>query len=572
LTSLIEEPTLRFSPEARQQNLEQMNKETFDVLVIGGGITGAGIARDAALRGFKTALIDKDDFGAGTSSKSSKLVHGGFRYLAQLKFGLVHEALTERKVLSRLAPHLVYPLKCVLPIYQGSGFSAPAIQIGMWLYDILAFDRNIARHRMVSAKALHELEPGYRQEGLRKAVKYHDCWGDDFRLVMSTIQSAAQNGVVSGNYVMAVDAIMEHGKIGGVLAKDQLSGREISIKSCVVANATGPWCDQVRQRLLKQKERQVRLTKGVHLIVSREDLPIQHALMQFNIQDGRPIFAIPWKRIVVLGTTDTDYDGDPDQIRVERSDVDYLLESFNYYFPTAHLTNDHVLSAFAGLRPLIFETGKAESQVSREYRIFEGPENFFSIIGGKLTTYRTMAKQMVDRLTRRLAGSFHRIPKNPRCMSHKVPLYGGEIDDYEQFQRKWTSELRGARHFDAEIAAHLVETYGTDVPDLLKEIEKTPNGMDRIHPHLPYVWGELTYAIDHEMALTLDDFLIRRAPLFSWENRQGREVRRDVANRMQDRLAWSAQEKQAQIDRYEFNIKLTEYFREEAPRENTVHR
>jgi len=563
-----EEASLGFSPEVRHQNLERMEEETFDVLVIGGGITGAGIARDAALRGFKTALIEKDDFGAGTSSKSSKLVHGGFRYLRQLKFGLVHEALVERKTLRGLAPHLVCPMTCALPIYRGAGFPAPLIQVGMWLYHFLAFDRKVGGHRMVSAKSFCEMEPAYRQEGLRKAAEYYDCWGDDSRLVLATIQSAARHGAVTANYVMAVDGIQENERVIGVLARDRFTGKEFSIKSCVVANATGPWSDHVRQSLLNQKGPRVRLTKGVHIIVSSENLPIQHAFMQFAIQDGRPVFAIPWKKIVLLGTTDTDYDGDPDEIYVERSDVDYLLESFDYYFPKAHLTYDHILSTFAGLRPLIFEEGKSESQVSREYQIFEGPENFFSIIGGKLTTYRTMAKRMVDRLARRLATAFHVTARNPKCITDRVPLWGGGIQDYKEFQRKWMFQLVDERHFDIETAVHLVETHGSNITTVLKAIERAPDGKERIHPQLPCVWGELPYAINHEMALALEDFLMRRALPFSLENRRGAEVHTEVANRMQERLGWSVEEKQAQIDRYESKVRLTEHFREEMSHED----
>jgi glycerol-3-phosphate dehydrogenase len=446
------------------------------------------------------------------------------------------------------------------------------IQIGMWLYDILALDRNIGRHRMVSADQIHRMEPGYRQEGLRKAVAYYDCWGEDFRLVLSTIQSAVHHGALATNYLQVVDGIVENQKVVGVLAKDQLSGREIAIRSCVIANATGPWSDHVRQTALKQTGRHLRLTKGVHIVVSRDDLPIHHALMQFAVHDGRPVFAIPWKGIVILGTTDTDYRGDPDQICVERKDVDYLLDSFNYYFPTAHLTIDHIRSAFAGLRPLVFEKGKSESQVSREYKILEGPENVFSIIGGKLTTYRTMAKHMVDRLIQRLSNSFDRGGRRSKCVTDEIPLWGGEMSDYEGFLNKWTTQLTEKGRMDVEAAVHLVESYGTRIADLLKAIERTPEGEGRIHPQLPYVWGELTYAMDHEMALTLDDFLIRRAPLCSWESRRGMDVHQEVAGRMQSRLGWSGAEKQAQIDQYQFYLRLTEHFRDQLSHENTIHR
>lgn len=561
--NIKEESVLRFSPETRQRTIERMGKETLDVLVIGGGITGAGIARDAVLRGLKTALLEKDDFATGTSSRSSKLVHGGFRYLKQLQFGLVREALVERKILTELAPHMVYPIRCLLPIYSGSTATALTIHIGMRLYDLLAFGKTIGKYRMVSAEELHEMEPEYRTEGLQKGAAYYDCWADDFRLVMATIQSAAQHGAIVANHMKAVDVIMEKGRVAGVVAKDELRGEEIGIRSRVVANATGPWSDYVRQGLLKQEEQKLRLTKGVHLIVSVKDLPIRHALMQFAIQDGRPIFAIPWRGFVLLGTTDTDFDGDPDRIDTNLGDVDYLLESFKYYFPRVNLTYDHVISTFAGLRPLIYEEGKAASQVSREYQIFEGPENFFSIIGGKLTTYRKMAEKMVDRLARRLATSFHLTAHNPQCMTDKVPLFGGEIPNHEQFRRTWVSRLTDEHHFDGETAAHFIETYGANLPSLLEVIQKTSDGMELIHPDLPYVWGELPYAIDHEMALTLADFLIRRTHIFSLERGQGAGVCREVTSRMQERLAWSDEEKQAQIDRYASEIALTQRFREE---------
>jgi len=556
---------LRFSADARQYYIERMGNEAFDVLVIGGGITGVGIARDAALRGLKTALIEKDDFGAGTSSNSSKLVHGGFRYLKQGQFGLVREALVERKTLMDLAPHLVHPMTCILPVHRGSRADALLIPIGMWLYDTLAFGRKIGRHRMLSGEVFHKTEPGYRQEGVRKAVQYYDCWADDFRLVMATVQSAAQHGAVTANYVEAVDAIMENGRVAGVLARDCFSGKEIPIRSCVVVNATGPWSDSVRRSLVQQQDRRVRLTKGVHLIVAIQDLPLQNALMQFAVQDRRPIFAIPWENSVLLGTTDTDYEADLNQIPSDRDDVDYILESFNYYFPQARLTYDHVVSTFAGLRPLIFEEGKPVSKISREYQIFEGPDSFFSIIGGKLTTYRTMAKRMVDRLVERLTVSHGVTLVKSRCVTDRVPLFGGEMEGYEQFRKKWVSRLIDEFHLDRQIALHLIETYGTCIRTVLGAIEETSGGTERILPDLPYLWGELPYVMDHEMAQTLDDFLMRRTHIHLFDRRHGMDVYQEVADRMQKHLGWSDRGEDAQINRYKLGVRLAQRFREESP-------
>ena len=560
-----EASALAFSMEVRERRVLRMDQEVFDILVIGGGITGVGIARDAVLRGFKTALIEKDDFGAGTSSNSSKLVHGGFRYLRQLKFGLVREALVERKTLMAVAPHLVHPMRCILPIYQGSLISELLVPVGMWLYDLLAFDRRIGNHRMLSREELLEMEPAYRREGLRKGAAYVDCWADDFRLVMSTIQSAAQHGAVVSNYVEAFDAVMEKGRVTGVAAKDRITGKELTIRARAVVNATGPWSDRVRESLLHEKAQHLRLTKGVHAMVSIEDLPIRHALMQFAVHDGRPIFAIPWKRVVLLGTTDTDYGADLDHIPTERSDVDYLLESFNHYFPKARLTHDRVISTFVGLRPLILETGKPTSEVSREYQIFERPKHFFTIVGGKLTTHRTMAKKMVDRLVKRLDASSGVTARNPRCTTGRVPLFGGEIQNFRDFQAAWIPRLMNRCHWGEDIAEHLVETHGGNLPSLMAAVERTPDGMERIHPELPYVWGELTYAMDHEMALTLSDFLIRRTHMFVFDKSRGRETCQEVADRMERRLGWSAEEKGAQLEHYAARVRLTQHFQDEIP-------
>ena len=544
----------------REQNIAKLQRESFDILVVGGGITGAGIARDAALRGYKTALIEKADFCSGTSSKSSKLVHGGFRYLDNLEFGLVHESLMERKTLMEIAPHLVHPIQCLLPLHQHNAKPPWMIHIGLFLYDFLSFTKRIGYHQMLSKNEIQRLEPLLRHDDLKKIALYYDCQADDFRLVMANLQSAAQDGAVVANYVKAVDILKENGQIVGIKAMNEISSESFPIQSHVLANATGPWCDYLRQALLKDSHHHVRTTKGIHLVIHRKDLPINHTILGQAVQDGRYIFAVPWRQFVFLGTTDTDYDGDPDHIATERNDVDYLVEAFNHYFPDANLNDDKIISTFAGLRPLAFEEGKTASSVTREYEIFEQPKNFFNIIGGKLTTYRTMAKEMVNRMAKKLDKSFDIFPINPKCLTDKMPLYGGNISDYAAFFNEWKSTLTNRLHLDEKIATHLIESYGSRLPDVLEYIEKTVNGKERFLPGLPYIWGQLDYALEHEMTLALDDFLIRRTHLFSLDRKQALDIHEEVASQLSKKLGWTEEEKKVQIERYKSKIEITQQY------------
>ena len=554
-----ESKSIDLSPEMREQNIAKLQRESFDILVVGGGITGAGIARDAALRGYKTALIEKADFCSGTSSKSSKLVHGGFRYLDNLEFGLVHESLMERKTLMEIAPHLVHPIQCLLPLHQHNAKPPWMIHIGLFLYDFLSFTKRIGYHQMLSKNEIQRLEPLLRHDDLKKIALYYDCQADDFRLVMANLQSAAHDGAVVANYVKAVDILKENGQIVGIKAMNEISSESFPIQSHVLANATGPWCDYLRQALLKDSHHHVRTTKGIHLVIHRKDLPINHTILGQAVQDGRYIFAVPWRQFVFLGTTDTDYDGDPDHIATERNDVDYLVEAFNHYFPDANLNDDKIISTFAGLRPLAFEEGKTASSVTREYEIFEQPKNFFNIIGGKLTTYRTMAKEMVNRMAKKLDKSFDIFPINPKCLTDKMPLYGGDIQDYKAFFNEWKTKLV-SQFFDEDIAIHLIESYGSQVSDVLEYVKKTPHGEERFLPEIPYIWGELDYALQHEMTLSLDDFMIRRTHLFSLDRKQALDIHEEVASQLSKKLGWTEEEKKVQIERYKSKIEITQQY------------
>ncbi len=556
----MNQTALKFSAQIRTENIHKLQHEPFDILVIGGGITGAGIARDAALRGYKTALIEKSDFASGTSSKSSKLVHGGFRYLKSLEFGLVHEALLERKTLMEIAPHLVHPVQCLLPIYTTDADPSWMIHLGLLMYDLLSTRKSIGRHRMISKGDVELVEPMLRKENLRQIAQYYDCRTDDFRLTLATIQSAAQNGAVIANYVRAVGLIRDGDKSIGIEAENVITGERFPIGSRVIANASGPWCDQLRTALEGEIKPYIRPTKGVHLIISREHLPLNHPVVTPSVRDRRPIFFIPWRNFIVMGTTDTDYDGDPDRLVVERSDVEYLLDSTNHIFPNAHLTTAHIISTYAGLRPLANEEGKSASAVTREYQIIESPANFYSIFGGKLTTYRTMALEMVNRLgldlTIRFGLSDHRI-----STTDQFALYGGEIKDFSQFFEDWQTILARQYRLGEDVAENLIETYGSRLMDVLEYVQDTPEGDRRILPNLPYVWAELAYALEHEMAMTLNDFMIRRTHLFSLDSAKALPVAKAIAERMADYLEWSDEECQAQIARYAANIKAVDYYK-----------
>lgn len=561
-----------FSYQTRSQNIEKLRTEQFDVLIIGGGITGAGAAWESVLRGYATALIEKADFAAGTSTKSSKLVHGGFRYLQYGQIGLVREAVRERQRLMRIAPHLVRPRRCVVPFYKDSPVGPTVVNIGLWLYDLLAFSRNIEWHRMVPAETVLAIQPELRSADLVKGAEYSDCVADDYRLVISTLLSAAEQGATIANYVRADSLPPDSNQHEGVTVVDELTQERFQIRSRVVINATGPWTDEVRHALFHKVNKIVRTTKGIHLIVRRSSLPLNRIFMVFSPRDNRPLLSIPWRDFVILGTTDTDYTGDPDCVPTEVSDVDYLLEAFNHYFPTARLDYNDIVSTYAGLRPLIYEEGKRAQDVTREYDIIETPENFFTIIGGKLTTFLSMGAHVLDIVGKRLRKRFAVSPKPQPKQFKQLPLFGGDIADYDSFFHEWRTRLCSEYGIGAESATHLIETYGSNIDRVLCAMSEEKDGTERIIPSLPYLWGELYYSINHEMCLALDDFLIRRTHIFSLDPDHGQSVHEEIADRMRHYLSLSETQKQTQIHRYKQKISLTRYYAQQSDRENPVHR
>ncbi len=417
-----------FSAATRQQLLETSNQKIFDLAIIGGGIVGAGIARDAALRGLSVCLLEKGDFGSGTSSRSTKLVHGGLRYLEQLDFGLVAEACAERHLLlTKLAPHLVKPMSFVLPVYENRGSGLAKIKMGMILYDLLALFRNVHNHRSVTVKEIEQKLPGLHIKGLKGGFLYYDAETWDARLVLANILDANNHGATMLSYVSAHQPLREN-QLWKIPLTDVLHNKDTMIRAKHVVNATGPWQDQM------MKTHHLRLAKGVHIVLPWEKLPLQMALMWEIPSDGRRIFMIPRGPVTLVGTTDTDYEGTPDNPVAQPKDIDYLLNGIRDAFPDCAVNSKDILHTYAGVRPLVAEEATTSSLVSRKHTIIE-QEGIFYISGGKLTTFRKMAEDFVNKITKE------------KCVSHKTPLPESPIDALLWGKEKSTQRLLAQKNY-----------------------------------------------------------------------------------------------------------------------------
>jgi len=522
-----------FSQQTRAAALSSMAAEPVDLLVIGGGITGAGIARDAALRGFRVALVDKGDFGGGTSSHSSRLIHGGIRYLEQRGFRLVFEASRERRTLLRIAPHLVRPLPFVFPVYQGARVPGWKLRAGMWLYDLLAAFRNVKSHRWLSPKQVRRVEPALKDRGLTGAALYWDAQTDDARLVLATMRSAARAGALIANYAEVTSLLKPDGRVRGAAVRDVVSGETTTVRALVVVNAGGPWVDALRQMDDPAAAPLLRPTKGAHVAVARRRIGNERAVTLFSPIDGRVMFVLPWGELSYIGTTDTDADASPDAVRVTAADVTYLLRSANAAFPDAHLAANDVVSVWAGLRPLLREAQTAApSQVSREHRVVESAQGLISIAGGKLTTYRVMARDVTDRVAARLHELDGR-PIAPRPPTDRLPLPGGEAAELDVL-----IEGARARGVNEATARHLVASYGSEAAAVLNLVDRDRALGDHMAPGRPEIWAEVAHAVEREMAVRVQDVLIRRLHLFYEYTEQAAALAAPVAQRMKKLLGW----------------------------------
>ncbi len=530
--------------------------DLYDLIVVGGGITGAGIARDATLRGLRVALFDKSDFGSGTSSKSSKLIHGGLRYLEHGEIGLVYESVTERSVQSKVAPHLVRPIPFLVPVYEESKTGLEVMNLGLWMYDTLALFRAPKMHKTFRGEKAKELIPHLRDEGLKGAIEYYDCITDDSRLVLENILDAAANGAHCRSHTEVTGLTFnKRTKTKTVAVTDQISGESQTYTGRSVIVAAGPWTDSLLGQLgVEMKRELLRPTKGVHLVFSHDKLPIRRAITLMSPIDGRVLFAIPWKGRIILGTTDTDYDGSLDEVHAFPEDATYLCDSANAYFPDANFRPQEALSSWAGLRPLI-DQGKIgeESDVSREHEIFVDPRGIVIIAGGKLTTYRLMAKEAVrttvDWLEQHIT-SFDTALSKPRTKKRPLPGAQGLSDRSPDGVKKLARMIAEEHTVDLETAMHLTRVYGVRARLLAKKIDNDDSLGLRIEPELPYVWAEIQFAANHDRARTLEDVLARRVPLLLLGAKQGLDAAERVAEILAKPLQWSSQERSKQLESY----------------------
>ncbi|MBE7447598.1 MAG: glycerol-3-phosphate dehydrogenase [Kofleriaceae bacterium] len=543
--------------------------DLLDLVVIGGGITGAGIARDAVLRGMKVALFEKGDYGSGTSSKSSKLVHGGLRYLEHGEIALVFESVSERRVQTRVAPHLVRPMPFLVPIFEGMRPGLELMNLGLWIYDSLALFRAPRMHKTFrGARAASRLEPCLKTDGLRGVIEYYDCATDDARLVLENVLDAQALGADCRNYTEVTRLVRDDdGRVRGVAVRDVLTGAREELRARAVVLAAGAWTDELIRRFEVPRQRELlRRTKGVHLVIPHERLPLARAITLISPVDGRVMFAIPWRGRTVLGTTDTDFDGTADEVHADAEDARYLCASINGYFPAAGITPADVIATWAGLRPLIRSgDGESASDTSREHEIFTRDDGLVIIAGGKLTTYRRMAKEAVRKTIRWLrehdpefdAAGRERSGTKDRPLPGAAGLDAPTLEAVAAVGR----ELVDVHGLDADTATHLCGVYGVRARELGAAITADRALGERLDPELPYVWAEVDFAARADRARTVDDVLARRVPLLLVSRDQGTAVAERVAARLAAIHGWSADEVARQLAGYRQAVADSRRFR-----------
>jgi len=495
---------------------------------------GAGIARDAAMRGLTVALVEQGDFASGTSSKTSKLIHGGLRYLEHGHLHLVVESLRERHTLRTIAPSLVHPLSLMLPVYEGDARPAWKVNVGLWLYDLLAGGHDLRSPRMLSARRALALEPGLLIEGFRAAGLYTDCQMDDARVCLANILQAISFGAVCCNYTRLQAFLTQDGHLCGGVVEDVFTGRTTEVQARAVVNATGPWADRIRR--LSDDAAALRLapTKGIHLVIPRV---AQQALFVQARADQRPMFILPWGEYSLVGTTERSLDGSLEALRASADEVGYLLDEVNRILPGSHIHADDIVATFAGARPLLAFSGSA-AKASREHRVEIDERGLVSVMGGKYTTYRAMAKETVDLLVSR-----HRW-RADRCLTDQVSLLETPqpiaLDHWHHVIRR----------IDPDLLARLLTRYGAGTFQILQLMDREPALAQAVCPHHECSEAELLYAIEHEMACTITDVLARRTRI-AFSSCQGLDLLSTLTDLFQRYKGASRETMERQVEQYQ---------------------
>lgn len=528
---------IHFSAHNRTAVLTRMAEKELDLLVIGGGITGAGIALDASQRGIRVGLLEKSDFGSGTSSRSTKLIHGGLRYLKQGDVKLVQEVGRERAILYKNAPHLVIAAPMLLPIYKGGTYGYLASSVGLYVYDWLAGVERKERRKMMSREETLRLEPLLKKEGLKGAGFYYEYRTDDARLTLDIMKTAWSKGANIVNYANMTEFIYRDGKAVGVKVTDRHTGENYDIYAKKIVNATGPWVDGVRKLDNSLKGKRLYLTKGVHLVVEKEKLPVTQSAY-FDTPDGRMVFVIPRGKITYVGTTDTSYKQEIDQPRTTKEDRDYLLRAVNAMFPDVKLEEKDVVSHWAGLRPLIYEEGKGPSELSRKDEIFISDSGLITIAGGKLTGFRKMAEKVVDLVAEDLSKVQGR--QFDTCKTDQVVVSGGERlghTDYEACKQELL-ETGVSKGVDAATAQEWIDTYGTNTQHIYNRLEAVREKGQKLNEE-QLLRAQLSYAIEEEMTTTAVDFLRLRTGWTYFQVKKAEAKADAVIRLMGEKLGWS---------------------------------
>jgi glycerol-3-phosphate dehydrogenase len=494
----------------RASRFRELGTGTFDVLVIGGGINGAGIARDAAMRGLRTALVEKDDFASGTSSRSSRLIHGGVRYLEHAQLGLVRESVRERETLLRIAPGIVHSQEFTWPVYAGSRIPLWKLRAGLSLYDLLARGSDSENHHTLSPAEVAEHEPSLRRDSLRGGCVYSDARANDARLTLANVLSATAAGALTLNHAEALRPLSRDRDEWLAIVCDPISGDDVEVRARIVVNATGPWRLDLERRGRDRSAPKRRGTKGVHVTVPRARIANRGAVTLLSPADGRVMFVLPFGEQALIGTTDTWTEESPDEVRPAPEDIEYLLASVNAYFPEAKLERSDVVTAWAGIRPLAtMANDRAPSRVSREHAIVRSEPGVITVTGGKLTTYRVVAADVVDEVQRDLGRKRKRAP----------------TDDQELPGTEREEALRRLIQVEPELATPVV-------------------------PGSAHTLAELRYAVEEELAWTLSDLLMRRTGVAFEHSDAGRAAAEAVANTVGEWLNWSDEWKKRRIDAY----------------------